>query len=61
VKKLLALLLVCGLMALGCGPAPTQKSSPPATNAPGAGADKKGKGADEKKGAEKKGDEKGPD
>jgi hypothetical protein len=60
VKKLFALLLASGLMALGCGPAPsTQKSTPPATTAPGAGTEKKGKAPDEQKGAEKKGGEKG--
>ena len=62
-KRLFALWLVCGVMALGCGPArSTQKGTPPATNEPAAGgAEKKGKAPEEKKGAEKKGDEKGPD
>lgn len=61
-KKLFALVLVCGLMALGCGPAPsTPKSTPPATTAPAAGTEKKTTAPDTKKGADMKGDEKSPD
>jgi hypothetical protein len=61
VKKLFALLVVPGMLALGCGPAPTTPKSPPATTAPaaGAGTEKKGAAPDEKKPADKKGDAKG--
>jgi hypothetical protein len=61
VRKLLALLTVCGFMALGCGPAPTTKTTPPATTTPAPAAGSKAKAPEEKKGEDKKGDEKGHD